>query len=44
MFTPRHPATRPHLEDIEKAEALLDCDALIEEAVANTEEVKYWEI
>jgi len=43
VFTPRHPATKPKLEDIEKAEALLDCDALIDEAVAGTEEVKYWE-
>ena len=43
VFTPRHPATKPRLEDIEKAEALLDCDALIDEAVENTEEVKYWE-
>ena len=43
VFTPRHPATKPKLADIEKAEALLDCDALIEEAVAGTEEIKYWE-
>ncbi len=43
VFTPRHPATKPHLEDIEKAEALLECDALIDEAVAGTEEVRYWE-
>ncbi len=43
VFTPRHPATKPKLEDIEKAEALLDCEALIDEAITNTEEVKYWE-
>lgn len=43
VFTPRHPSTKPHLPDIEKAEALLDCDALIDEAVESTEEIKYWE-
>ncbi len=43
VFTPRHPCTKPHLDDIEKAESLLECEALIDEAAANTEEVKYWE-
>jgi thiamine biosynthesis protein ThiI len=43
VFTPRHPCTKPRLADIEKAETLLDMDALIDEAVENTEEVKYWE-
>jgi thiamine biosynthesis protein ThiI len=42
VFTPRHPATKPHIADIEKAEALLDCEGLIDEAVAGTEEVRYW--
>jgi thiamine biosynthesis protein ThiI len=43
VFTPRHPSTKPHLKDIEQAEALLDCEALIDEAVEGTEEVRYWE-
>ncbi len=43
VFTPRHPCTKPRLADIEKAETLLDMDALIDEAVENTVEVKYWE-
>lgn len=43
VFTPRHPCTKPRLADIEKAETLLDMDALIDEAVENTVEVKCWE-
>lgn len=33
VFTPRHPRTRPKLEFVEKAESVLDIDALVEEAV-----------
>jgi len=33
VFTPRHPRTRPKLEKVLEAEAALDTDALIEEAV-----------
>ncbi|MBQ8533580.1 MAG: tRNA 4-thiouridine(8) synthase ThiI [Clostridia bacterium] len=33
VFTPKHPKTKPKLYDIEKAEAVLDIDALVEEAV-----------
>ena len=32
--TPRHPATRPVLEDVVKAESVLDVDALVEKALA----------
>lgn len=39
VFTPRHPKTRPNLEEIREAEALLDCDALIERAVEGIERV-----
>ncbi len=39
VFTPRHPATRPKLEDVRKAEALLACDKLIEEALEMTERI-----
>ena len=34
VFTPRHPDTRPKLRLVEAAEAVLDTDALVEEAVA----------
>lgn len=33
VFTPRHPATRPHIEDVRKAEAALDIDALVAKAL-----------
>ena len=33
VFTPRHPATRPVLEDVVKAESVLDVDALVEKAL-----------
>ena len=36
VFTPRHPCTRPKLEDVRAAEAALDVDALAEEALAET--------
>ncbi|MCQ2447651.1 MAG: tRNA 4-thiouridine(8) synthase ThiI [Oscillibacter sp.] len=34
VFTPRHPATRPVLEDVVKAESVLDIDGLVEKALA----------
>ena len=34
VFTPRHPATRPALEDVRSAEAALDVDALVAEALS----------
>ena len=33
MFTPRHPCTRPNLEDVRKAESALDVDALVAKAL-----------
>jgi thiamine biosynthesis protein ThiI len=39
VFTPRHPKTRPSLSEIEKAEAELDVEALVNEAVEGTEMV-----
>lgn len=33
VFTPRHPATRPNLEDVRKAEAALDVNALVAKAL-----------
>lgn len=35
VFTPKHPKTRPKLEDIIEAEKVLDTDALIERAIQN---------
>ncbi len=40
VFTPRHPATHPKLDKILESEARLDGDALIEEAIKNTEIVE----
>ena len=37
VFTPRHPATHPHLDIIEVAEAKLDMEALIQEAMDGIE-------
>lgn len=39
VFTPRHPRTKPKLEDVERVEAVLDVDSLVEEAVIGTERV-----
>ncbi len=36
VFTPRHPCTRPKLEDVRAAEAALDVDALVKEAFAQS--------
>ena len=33
VFTPRHPCTRPNLEDVRKAESALDVDALVAKAL-----------
>ena len=37
VFTPRHPVTKPKLETMPDAERKLDVEALVSEAVANTE-------
>ena len=34
VFTPRHPAIRPNIEDVRAAESALDVDALVAEALA----------
>ena len=39
VFTPRHPKTKPELQQVEAAEAALDVEALVERALANTEKV-----
>ena len=43
VFTPRHPRTKPRMEDIDAAEALLDIDALVAEAVDGIERVQVTE-
>ncbi|MCD7845668.1 MAG: hypothetical protein LUG57_07440 [Oscillospiraceae bacterium] len=40
MFTPRHPCTHPRLEKVLEAEAPLDVDTLVAEALAGREQVK----
>ena len=40
VFTPRHPCTRPKLEDVRAAEAALDVDALVQEAFAQSSWVR----
>lgn len=39
VFTPRHPKTKPRLEEIESAEAALDINTLVEEALSRVETV-----
>ena len=39
VFTPRHPKTRPTLEELQEAEAALDIDALVQKAVDGIEKV-----
>lgn len=39
VFTPKRPSTKPRLDKVLKYQALLDCDALIEEAVRGTETI-----
>ena len=40
VFTPRHPKTKPHLDEVREAEASLDVDALIARAMAGREFVR----
>ncbi len=40
VFTPRHPCTHPKLPKVEEAEAALDVEALVQEALAGRELVK----
>ena len=38
-FTPKHPRTKPRMEDLVEAEQALDIEALVEDAVANIDRV-----
>ena len=40
VFTPRHPRTKPRIEAVEEAEAVLDTDALVREALEGIERVR----
>jgi len=40
VFTPRHPRTHPKLSEVEAAEALLDIEGLVEEALAGIERIR----
>ncbi len=42
VFTPKHPSTHPKLSDIERTEAVLDIDGLIEKAVEGIELVEIY--
>jgi thiamine biosynthesis protein ThiI len=40
VFTPRHPKTRPSVQEVESAESALDVDALVEEALQGIERIR----
>ncbi len=40
VFTPRHPKTKPHLDEVEQAEAALDVAALVQEAFDGIERIR----
>ena len=40
VFTPRHPRTKPRLDAVEEAEAALDIDGLVKEALDNIQRVR----
>jgi len=40
VFTPRHPRTHPKLSEVEAAEAMLDIEGLVEEALAGIERIR----
>lgn len=40
VFTPRHPKTKPHLDEVEKAEEVLDVNALVKEAIDGIERIR----
>ena len=39
VFTPKHPQTKPRLEDVEREEAKLDIEALVEEAFQGVQRI-----
>ncbi|NMB38365.1 MAG: tRNA 4-thiouridine(8) synthase ThiI, partial [Firmicutes bacterium] len=43
VFVPKHPATKPRIEQVEAAESQYDVEGLVDEAVAKTELVQITE-
>ncbi|MEA5067993.1 MAG: tRNA 4-thiouridine(8) synthase ThiI, partial [Christensenellaceae bacterium] len=43
VFTPRHPSTKPKLDALARAEAMLDGEALIERAITGVEQFRSWD-
>ena len=41
VFTPRHPRTRPRIDAVEEAEAVLDIEGLVAEAMVGIERVRF---
>lgn len=41
VFTPRHPRTKPHIEDVLAVENALDVETLVKEALNGREQVKF---
>ncbi|MEG2137664.1 MAG: tRNA 4-thiouridine(8) synthase ThiI, partial [Oscillospiraceae bacterium] len=39
VFTPKHPRTRPKMDEVDAAEADLDIQALVDDAVHNIERI-----
>ena len=37
IFVPKHPKTKPRLDDMRKSESVLDIDALVDKAIEETE-------
>ena len=42
VFTPRHPKTKPNLEEVREYEAALDIDALCDKALAGREMIRLY--
>ena len=40
VFTPRHPRTKPRIDDVEAAESVLDIDGLVQEALDGIERIR----
>lgn len=40
VFTPKHPRTKPKIADVERVEAALDVDALVQEAIEGIERIE----
>ena len=40
VFTPRHPKTKPSIDEVKKAEEALDIAQLVEKAIKETEKVR----